>query len=418
MRLLICSINFSPELTSTGKYTGETAYWLAENGVEVRVVTAPPYYPAWKVGEGYSGKRYATEYPVKNLTVFRCPLWVPHVPTGLKRIVHLLSFAVSSLPVLLRQIRWRPDVVMVVEPPLFSAPGALLLAKLCSARSWLHVQDYEVDAAFNLGMLKGHFLRRIFYGLERGLMHYFDTVSSITPAMMRRAELKGIERSCLVYFPNWVNLDQIKPMLRSSQEVQRFLEELDIPSDAFVGLYAGNIGNKQGIEVVAEAAKRLVDLKNIFFIFCGSGSGLAELKESCSGLSNVRFIDIQPIERFNTLLSMASVHLLPQKSDVADLVMPSKLTGMMASGRPIVATAAADTSVAEAVKGCGIVVPPGDVEQFCAAILTLESNLPLCENAGTNARQWAENNLDQKKILNSLLRELRRDSIHFGPHAD
>lgn len=414
MRLLICSINFFPELTSTGKYTGETATWLADHGVEVRIVTAPPYYPAWKIGEGYSGKRYVIERPAKNLTVFRCPLWVPHVPTGLKRLVHLLSFAVSSLPVLLRQIRWCPDVVMVVEPPLFSAPGALLLAKLCSARSWLHVQDYEVDAAFNLGMLKGRFLRRVVYGVERGLMRRFDTVSSITPAMLRRAELKGVRRNRLVYFPNWVNLDQIKPMLRASEQVRGFLAELSIPFNAFVGLYAGNIGNKQGIEIIADAAKRLVDLKNIFFVFCGSGSGLAELKESCSGLSNVRFIDIQPIERFNTLLSMASVHLLPQKADVADLVMPSKLTGMMASGRPIVATAAAETSVADAVKGCGIVVPPGDVEQFCAAIVSLASNLQLCENAGKNARQWAENNLDQKKILESLLRELKRINAYCG----
>lgn len=418
MRLLICSINFSPELTSTGKYTGETAYWLAEQGVEVRVVTAPPYYPAWKVGEGYSGKRYATEYPAKNLTVFRCPLWVPHVPTGLKRLVHLLSFAVSSLPVLLGQIRWCPDVIMVVEPPLFSAPGALLLAKLCSARSWLHVQDYEVDAAFNLGMLKGRFLRRIVYGVERGLMHCFDTVSSITPVMLRRAELKGVERNRLVYFPNWVNLELIKPTLRSSQEVQRFLGELDIPSDAFVGLYAGNIGNKQGIEVVAEAAKKLKSHANIFFVFCGGGSGLADLKESCSGLLNVRFVDVQPVEKFNALLSMASVHFLPQKADVADLVMPSKLTGMMASGRPIIATAVSGTSVSDAVKGCGVVVPPGDIEQFCDAIVDLAADSQLCENTGNMARQWAEENLDQRKILKSLLRALKDKSKDCGSNAE
>lgn len=418
MRLLICSINFSPELTSTGKYTGETASWLADHGVEVRVVTAPPYYPAWRVGKGYSSKRYITERPSKNLTVFRCPLWVPRVPSGLKRLIHLFSFAISSFPILLSQIKWRPDVVMVVEPPLFSAPGALLLSNLCSARSWLHVQDYEVDAAFNLGMLKGQLLRRFIFGIERGLMRRFDLVSSISRVMLSIAETKGVDRNRLVFFPNWVNLAQIKPLPRSSQGVCEFLTELDIPLDAFVGLYAGNVGNKQGIEIVAEAAKRLAHRQNLFFVFCGAGSGIAELKYACCGLQNVRFIDVQPIEKFNALLSMANVHFLPQKADVADVVMPSKLTGMMASGKPVIATAVPGTTVADVVKGCGVVVPPGDVEAFCGAIISLEANPQVCENAGRQARQWAERNLDQEVILKSLLQELKSRDFCCESHAD
>ena len=182
-----------PELTGIGKYTGEMAEWLAARGHEVRVVTAPPYYPAWKVTEGYTGWRYQREgdkatltglprrYAPRNdgaveMVVYRCPLWVPGRPSGLKRILHLASFALSSLPVMLRQTFWRPDVVWVVEPPLFCSPAALLTARLCGAKSWLHVQDFEVDAAFDLGILKAGLLRRWVLAVERWLMRRFDHV--------------------------------------------------------------------------------------------------------------------------------------------------------------------------------------------------------------------------------------------------
>ncbi|RME56373.1 colanic acid biosynthesis glycosyltransferase WcaI, partial [Candidatus Parcubacteria bacterium] len=152
MKVLIYAINYAPELTGIGKYTGEMAEWLAERGHQVRAVTAPPYYPAWKIGEGYSGRRYTRE-ALGGVEVWRCPLYVPSKPTGAKRIVHLASFALSSLPVMLRQIFWKPDMVFVVEPPLFCAPVAWIVARLSGGKCWLHVQDFEVDAAFALGLL-------------------------------------------------------------------------------------------------------------------------------------------------------------------------------------------------------------------------------------------------------------------------
>ena len=110
MKILLYGINFSPELIGIGKYTGEMAAWLAARGHEVRVVTAPPYYPAWAVSPGYSGRAWRTER-WQGVTVLRCPLWVPRKPSGLKRLLHLASFAASSLPVLLAQALWRPQVV-------------------------------------------------------------------------------------------------------------------------------------------------------------------------------------------------------------------------------------------------------------------------------------------------------------------
>ena len=105
MRILLHGINYSPELTGIGKYTGEMAEWLASHGHEVRVVTAPPYYPHWEIGEGYAN-RWIKETS-DSLLVYRCPLYIPLKPSGLKRLIHLASFALSSFPVMLSQVFWR-----------------------------------------------------------------------------------------------------------------------------------------------------------------------------------------------------------------------------------------------------------------------------------------------------------------------
>jgi len=165
VKILLYGINFSPELVGIGKYTGEMAAWLASKGHEVRVVTAPPYYPEWKIGAEYAGKGYCREM-LDEVQVLRCPLYVPSRATGLKRIVHLASFALSSMPVVLSQVRWRPDIIWVVEPALMCAPTAWLAARSCGAKAWLHVQDFEVDAAFALGLVRSKALKKVVQALE------------------------------------------------------------------------------------------------------------------------------------------------------------------------------------------------------------------------------------------------------------
>ena len=159
MKILIYGLNYHPELTGIGKYTGEMAEWLAKNGHKVRVVTAPPYYPKWKTGKNFSSFRYRIE-TLNGVKVFRCPLYIPRKPNGLTRILHLLSFSLSSLLIIIYQYTWRPHVVINVIPSIFSAFAALLGAALCNAKTWLHIQDFELDAAFNLGILKARGLKK------------------------------------------------------------------------------------------------------------------------------------------------------------------------------------------------------------------------------------------------------------------
>lgn len=177
MRILIYGLNTSPELTGIGKYTGEMAAWLAGRGHQVRVLSAPPYYPSWRIGEGWRN-RYRSDQLSPNLTVLRAPLYVPSQTSGIKRMLHLFSFALASTPLLLSQIAWEPEVVFTVEPTFFCAPGALLTAAAAQALSWLHIQDLEVDAAFELGLLPaGGLLHRAAVALERRITRGFTEVS-------------------------------------------------------------------------------------------------------------------------------------------------------------------------------------------------------------------------------------------------
>lgn len=401
VKILLHGINFAPELTGVGKYTGEMAEWLAARGHEVRVVTAPPYYPDWRVGSGYRSGWYATER-WQGTRVWRCPMWVPARPGGLKRLLHLASFAASSFPLMLRQVFWRPDVVWVVEPPLFCAPTAWLVARLSGARAWLHVQDYEVDAAFELGLLRGATMRRAVATWERWLMGRFDRVSAISQPMLERAQAKGVDPGRLVFFPNWVDVASIAP----PEGPNALRAKLGVTPDQAVVLYSGTMGRKQGLELLAQAAARLQDTAGLVFVFCGNGAGREELVAQCDGLPNVRFLDLQPLERLGALLGMADIHLLPQQADAADLVMPSKLTGMLASGRPVVATCAEGTELARVVCDRGLIVPPGDVAALVEAIRELAADTELRARLGANARAYAEEHLSRDMVLSRFERAL------------
>src|SRR5690242_11863415 len=170
--------------------------WFASRGHEVRVVTTPPYYPAWRVSEGYSSWRYRRERSAAGVEIYRCPLWVPTSPNGNRRVMHLASFALSSLPVMLAQAAWNPDLVLTVEPAFISAPVALLAARLCGAPSWLHIQDFEVDAAFELGLLPaGGPAHSLASACERIIRGGFSQFSTISASMVERLSQKGVEPS-------------------------------------------------------------------------------------------------------------------------------------------------------------------------------------------------------------------------------
>lgn len=401
MHILIYGLNYAPELTGIGKYSGEMGEWLAARGHQVTVVTAPPYYPAWRVREDYRGKLYRVEQ-MGGAKVYRVPLWVPERPTGLKRVLHLASFMVGSLPVLSMSPGWQPDVVITVEPTFFSAPIALATAKICGAKSWLHVQDFEVDAAFELGLLPtGGLVQRMAMGLERMFTDAFDRVSSISQKMMERVLTKGVAPEHAVLFPNWVDVDAVHPMDGETG----YRRELELRGKVVV-LYSGNMGAKQGLESLAPLAESFAGDERVHFLFCGDGAFRPLLEERVAGMKNVTLLPLQPVERLNDLLNTADVHLLPQRAGAADLVMPSKLTGMLASGRPVLATAELGTQVAHVVEDRGLVVDAESPESLAEGLRMLVNDAELRARLGVEARAYAVEHLGREQVLGRFERDL------------
>jgi colanic acid biosynthesis glycosyl transferase WcaI len=290
---------------------------------------------------------------------------------------------------------WRPKWVWVVEPPLFCAPQSLMVARICGAGAWLHVQDFEVDAAYDLGLLRSG--RRFVEAIERWILSRFNRVSSISDQMLDRLRKKGVREERIRKFHNWADLEAIRYL---PEQGAAFRRELDIPPTSVVALYSGNMGAKQGLEVLSGVARELAQSdSDVVFVFCGSGAGKEALVRDCADLLNVRFLPLQPIDRLCELLNMADIHLLPQRADAADLVMPSKLTGMLASGRPVVAGTKIGTALAVAIEGCGIAVEPENPCAMATAIRKLADNPEFRRRLGRIARQYAEDRLGKEKVL-------------------
>lgn len=399
MKILILGINFFPEQIGTAVYTTGMARYLAEAGHTVSVITANPYYPEWKVFQAFRSWAYSREVMSEGIRITRCPIYVPARPTGLKRILHLMSFALAAIPPLLgRLFGGRPDVVFVIAPSLISAPVGRLFAWMAGARAWLHVQDFEVEAAFAMGLLPEQGIaERLARGFERFVLRRFHRVSTISPPMVDRLVDKGVALERTYEFRNWADLGAIAPLDGPSP----LKAELGIETP-HVALYSGNIANKQGIEIVVEAARAMVNRDDLAFVICGDGPYMPALRARAEGLPNIRFFPLQPKERLAELLGLASIHLLPQLAGAADLLLPSKLANMLASGRPVVATADAGTRLAQEVEGVGLNVSPGNVGAFVEAITTLLDDDDLRRDMGRAARARCVEIWDGEKILSRL----------------
>jgi colanic acid biosynthesis glycosyl transferase WcaI len=404
MRILIYGLNFYPELTGIGKYTGEMAVFLAEQGHEIKVITTPPYYPQWKLAKPYNGRFYKQEQWM-DIDVYRCPIWIPKKLSGFKRLIHLISFTISSFPIVLRKVKWQPELIINIAPSLFSSIPALILSKICRAKTWLHIQDFEVDSAFQLGLLPSlSLLRGITYRIELGLFRQFEKISTISNRMVELLKRKGISKNKIILFPNWIDTKLIKPSVNESF----YRTNWQISDRDIVVLYSGNMGHKQGLEILLEAARLMVNSHDILFVLCGEGEMKSQLLENGKDLPNVRFYPLQPLIQFNELLNLADIHILPQRADASDLVLPSKLSGMLASGKVVVSTTPKDSELGLIVGNVGVITSPGNVKKLSEILLKLSRNPVRRAKLGEKGRNWVVSNWAKEKVLFEFEAELRK----------
>lgn len=373
---------------------------LAKAGHQVRVVCGTPSYPYWKVHPAYG--RFRFWRVIENgVRVIRLPHYVPAVPNGIRRLVHLGSFAVLAFVVLCAlMVRRRPNAVVAIVPSTLAAIVARLCAKLFRLPFWVHVQDLEAEMAIATGQIgRSPWIIAVARAVQR-LALRGDRVSSISPAMCQHLADKQVSRHEIVEFRNWARPDVVpinRPSpYRAEWEVER----------RFVALYSGNIAAKQGVEIIAQTARLLAHRRDLLFVVCGDGPRKRELAQSVADCDNIRLFDLQPAERLGDLLGLATVHLLPQMAGAADLVLPSKLPNMLASGRPVVATVAHETDLGRELRECGLIVPPHDADAFASAISRLLDDEHLRDTLGRNAQARAAERWSKQAILEQFEREL------------
>lgn len=408
-KILLIGINYAPEPTGIGKYTGEMGSWLAGHGYEVRVITAFPYYPQWKPAPGYRYWWYQTEKR-QGAKLIRCPLYVPSKPGGAKRMLQDLGFfltawlAVTSL--LLRGKKY--DMVFVASPSFLSGwVGSWYKRWRPSARLVYHVQDLQVDAAEELGMIRQRWLLGLLKRAEAFVLRRADVVSTISAGMRQRILQKRVPIKKLLLFPNWVDFRAVHPVAPDA----RIVERLGLPAGKCIVLYSGAVGEKQGLEMILEAADRVQQaLPDLHFVIAGSGPYATQLQAQAQqrGLSNLQFLPLQPIEVFNHLLNHAWLHLVVQKAKAADLLLPSKLTNVLAVGGLVLVTANPGTSLHQVINEheLGKLVPAEDTAAFCAAIEWLYHHPQQAGQYRQNAARYAATFLDQSAIIQTFLQQL------------
>lgn len=403
-RILLVGGNFYPETTGIGKYNGEMIDWLASKGYECTVVTSYPYYPHWKIQQPYNWRWFWYKTEVKEIVtegghhikIYRCPHYVPQSPSGLKRIMLDFSFSVSSFIKILQLLPVKKyDIVITVVPPFHLGLLAVLYKKLRRAKFYYHIQDLQIEAARDLQMIKSEKVINALFRLEKYIMKNADTVSSISDGMIEKIKAKTGKE--VVFFPNWADVNIFYPIADKGSLKKDFGFS---PEDTIV-LYSGAIGEKQGLEAIITCANRLREKSNLKFLICGSGPYKEKLRSIADELKleNVLFFPLQPFEKFNAFLNMADIHLVIQKAKASDLVMPSKLTTILAVGGVAVITANEGSSLHKLVNEnkIGVLVSAEDPDALVSgielAVLTDNSEI------GSNARLYAKENLSIDNVL-------------------
>lgn len=269
-----------------------------------------------------------------------------------------------------------------------------------------HIQDFQVDAAMRLKMLRVGVLGRLLYAIENFLLKRASRVSTITPSMLKRAVEKGCDPRRTWLVPNWADISAIVPGPRQNA----FRRELGLDDEHTLVLYAGGMGAKQGLEVVVQAAAALRDDRTLRFAVVGTGADRPRLEAmaAASGLDNLQFVPVQPAERLSEMLAAGDIHLVIQRAEAADLVMPSKLANILAAGRPALATAAPGTALHDTLHGygCGATVEPENAGALARALLEMAADHSARKRMGVNARAYAEKYLSRDAILGRFEEQL------------
>lgn len=398
--ITIIGINYFPEDSAIGLYTTQKAEYLVSKGYKVTVITGFPYYPQWSIWPDYKDKSTWINETINDVTVYRYKQFVPTTPSLTKRIYHFTSFTFGSI-VNLRKVT-KPDCVICIVPFTSTIVLGWLLKLRYKCKLWIHIQDFEVDAAIDSGFFDGNkkTIIKALLWIEKKVLKKADIISTISYGMLDKLKQKTNVKS--YYLTNWID---IKLFELERKEPHNYLK-----SRKFKILYSGNIGAKQDWDLFFKLLIALEKLQNVEVIIVGEG---AEKERILNGIKKHKFVkhyNLVPFEELPILLSSADLHILFQKGDVIDAVMPSKLLGMMASAKPSIVTGNMESeikTIMEKSQG-GYYFDGASVIEIITSIELLIKNMDLRNNLGLSARSYVFKEYSKEIVLNKFIEELEK----------
>lgn len=396
MNLTVLCPHFDPDLAPTGVVMSRIAHELVERGHRLHVVTALPWYLHHDVEPGWGGQLVRTER-----TEWGRISRVHPFPTD-KRNIPARALAFGGFTALATLVgattRSRPDAVLAMSPPLTLGPAGRAVAWARRVPLVFNIQDVFPDVAVELGLLTGERVIGAARWLERVSYRASDAVTVLSDDLADNVRTKiaqglsgdaaEVQRSKVRVIPNFVDTERIRPAEREND----YRRDNDLVGKRVV-MYAGNVGFSQSLDLVIAAARRLADTHpDVVFVINGGGSARPGLERDAVGLANLRFVDMQPVERLPQLLAAADVHVVPLRTGLAWSSVPSKLYSILAAGRPIVASVDVGTEVARTIEraGAGLAVPPDDADAFVGALMTMLDDGDAAARMGAAGRSYVE----------------------------
>ena len=383
MRIVVWGINYAPEITGIAPHNVALCEFLRSKDDDVEMVSTFAYYPAWRKLPQDRHQLFRTDR-ISGVPIHRCWHFVPAQVSAWKRIIHEGTFVLTStLRVLSLK---RPDVYVIVSPPLLLGTAGWLVAKLKRAPFVFHVQDLQPDAAVGLGMLKAGWFTRALYWLERFAYRHATRVSGISQEIVDAFRRKGVPEKKLILFPNGVKIPDKIP------DRGKFRERNGFEAGEFLAVYAGNLGVKQGLNILLDAAEQLRSQSNIRIVLCGDGAERANLEKLVEErqLTNVSRLPLQFGLNYQELLVDADVSVITQQSGSGNSFFPSKLLVTLAHCSPVVTVADPGSALARAVEegGFGMNVVPGRPDLLANAFAELARQPERLGTWGTAGRAY------------------------------
>ena len=397
MRILVIGINYAPEKTSVAPFTTGLCEHLASEGHSVTVVTAFPYYPEWRVWDGYRGMLYRRER-INGVEVHRVAHYVPRKPSRLvERLLYDFSFTLAAFVAAL--FTGKCDVIYCSSPPPTVGLAAYLLGKIKRSPYAIKLTDLASDAALATGILKEGFVVRAARAFEGFIYRKSCAVVCLCQGFIDRITERGMDAGKLRLISDWGDTEHIRPV----ESDGAFRKAHDFSAKQFLVLHAGNMGKKQNLGNVVKAAEYSQGETDLAWALVGEGEERAALEAEIAQrtLSNIRVLPFEPPEGLPQLYAAADLLLLNQAAAVEDAVIPSKLLAYMAAGRAIVAAVSEKSEAAQLIRqaSCGVIVRPENPGALVDAALMLRGAPATRRLLAANGRAYVEKHFTKRSVL-------------------